>query len=238
MSSASTTAISRGVPRSAHTEPPNDTRSNRSERSTGKGRRRRAAAEQRRIEQQRWGQYVGDDESEDFAVAPAPVNRRRSCRSSRRRNSGQEALDDFMNGNLFDDLTDHDITVTEESSLDIALALALSLSDSSSASPESSREFTTIDLSYENLVLLEDVKIVAPLLIVNSMQELLFEGTENQPPSEDDSSGVCVVCQSEYLMAEKLILLPCCHNFHHACGTEWLLNYSKLCPVCKHDVTE
>lgn len=49
---------------------------------------------------------------------------------------------------------------------------------------------------------------------------------------------VCAICQCDYEDADLLIKLPCTHKFHHGCGSEWLLNYSKLCPVCKHDVTE
>ncbi|KAJ7561553.1 hypothetical protein O6H91_03G045300 [Diphasiastrum complanatum] len=238
MSSSSSTVAnspaSRGLPRSDHLEEaPHQTRSSRNERSAGKGRRRRTAAEERRIEQQRWVQYVGDDEIEDFAVAPTHVNRRRARRSLRRRNLGQDALDDYLSIDSIDEIIHHN----EESSIHNALALALSLSDSASASQDSSNEFTAINMSYENLVLLEDVKIVAPPLVVSSFKVLLFEGTKNQTLPED-SSEVCAVCQNEYVIAENLIILPCCHNFHHECGSEWLLNHSKLCPICKHDVTE
>lgn len=50
--------------------------------------------------------------------------------------------------------------------------------------------------------------------------------------------SVCVICQIEYEEGEVQMKLPCLHKFHQACGAEWLLNYSKICPVCKHDVTE
>ena len=49
------------------------------------GRRRRQAAEQRLIEQQRWGQYL-EDKDGDFSVVvpPTPVNTRRRARRTSR----------------------------------------------------------------------------------------------------------------------------------------------------------
>eukprot|EP00249_Psilotum_nudum_P015745 c25501_g1_i1 orf=552-1241(+) len=202
-----------------------ENRNLRNPRSSGKGRRRRAAAEQRRIEQQRWGQYTQGSDEEDFIVSHRVGNGRRAGRSSR---LARDELDDNSTNASHDD----------NLSLDFALALSLSLSDSGENGhlPGPIRH-EVLDMTYENLVLLEDIKCVASSAVVGSLFDCIYEES-----THDHSSSfldeLCVICQSEYESGDHLILLSCAHSFHHACGSEWLLNYSKLCPVCKHDATE
>ncbi|KAL3695260.1 hypothetical protein R1sor_009336 [Riccia sorocarpa] len=229
-SAAVATAVpaSRGVQeRTGVTEAPKEPR--RGERSAGKGRRRRAAAEQRRIEQQRWGQYLDDED--DTILVPAPSGSRRRMRRASRRNSARDDLEDYLAGNLDSDYANHDSDGTE---LDVALALSLSLADSG-ASVAHQRPSVLQDMSYESLVMLESVKCVAAAALVETMAVCTY--TKERSSNEDDE-GVCAICQCDYEEADLLIKLPCSHTFHHGCGSEWLLNYSKLCPVCKHDITE
>lgn len=195
----------------------------RGDRKAAKGRRRRAAAEQRRIEQQRWGKYLDEDDEEEFAVvAPIPPGSRRRAR---RRN-------------------DRNVSVIEEDEPDpdLALALALALSLSSVAEDhsapalqiDSSLQIPTLhDLSYESLVQLENVACVAPASVVGALPVCAFVAASHASVSE-----VCVICQGDYEHGDLQVKLPCVHDFHQGCGSEWLLKYSKLCPVCKHDVTD
>ncbi|KAL2632358.1 hypothetical protein R1flu_017044 [Riccia fluitans] len=210
------------------TEVPKEPR--RGERSAGKGRRRRAAAEQRRIEQQRWGQYLDDED--DTILVPAPAGSRRRMRRANRRNSARDDLDDYLAGNLDSDYANHDSDGTE---LDVALALSLSLADSGANRPSHSA-LSLPDMSYESLILLENVKCVASADDVESMSTCTYSRKES--PSNEHAEEVCAICQCDYEDADLLIKLPCSHAFHKGCGSEWLLNHSKLCPVCKHDVTE
>lgn len=49
----------------------------------------------------------------------------------------------------------------------------------------------------------------------------------------------CSICLSEFRkLKSKVVLLPCNHYFHHKCCLNWLCNYKKLCPICKHDITQ
>ncbi|BBN09577.1 hypothetical protein MPTK1_4g20830 [Marchantia polymorpha subsp. ruderalis] len=222
----------RGVSeRTGLAEAPKDSR--RSERSAGKGRRRRAAAEQRRIEQQRWGQYLDDEE--DPVVVPTPGGNRRRMRRSRRRNSARDDLEDYLAGNLDSDFSNTPSHGNDATELDVALALSLSLSES--AASGSNMGVTVLpDMSYETLVMLENVKCVVSAEVVESLRVCAY--SEKERPDHEQAEEVCAICQCDYEDADLLIKLPCTHKFHHGCGSEWLLNYSKLCPVCKHDVTE
>lgn len=42
----------------------------------------------------------------------------------------------------------------------------------------------------------------------------------------------CTVCQEDYKKGDKLVSLPCGHNYHKDCVTEWLVRHDS-CPVCR-----
>lgn len=83
---------------------------------------------------------------------------------------------------------------------------------------------------------LENVRCVASATIVASLPVTCFE--KEQVAEFDQVVEVCVICQGDYEHGDSQIKLSCQHAFHQSCGAEWLLNYSKLCPVCKYDVTD
>lgn len=179
------------------------------ERKAAKGRRRRAAAEQRRIEQQRWGKYLGEDDEDFSLVQPSPPVSAGVARRRRRRNERHSSL---PVGEDFLELDDPDLA--------LSLALSLSISEGN-------------DLSYESLVQLENVSCVASASAVAALPMCVFVKEEINL-----NADVCVICQSEYDHGDSQVRLPCLHSFHHACGSEWLLKYSRLCPVCKHEVAD
>lgn len=47
---------------------------------------------------------------------------------------------------------------------------------------------------------------------------------------------MCPICLGELVEGDSAVVLPCSHTFHENCGSEWLLQYSKCCPVCKQEV--
>lgn len=47
---------------------------------------------------------------------------------------------------------------------------------------------------------------------------------------------MCPICLGELVEGDSAVVLPCGHMFHENCGSEWLLRYSKCCPVCKQEV--
>eukprot|EP01018_Ginkgo_biloba_P037837 Gb_11260 [translate_table: standard] len=207
---------------------------------SGKGRRRREAAEQRRIDQQRWGQYITDREEDSVvglpAMAPRSANRRRTRRNNR--HNSVHHLEDFYEDELHFGPNQPQDENCDDFDLEMALSLSLSLAEPTPTSE--GVQYTdqgTVNMSYESLVQLENVKCVAPAKLLSSMSVLTFDDIKPQQELVEQIEK-CAICQCEYEHGDQLIFLACNHAFHHLCGSEWLLNHSKLCPICKHDVTD
>lgn len=69
----------------------------------------------------------------------------------------------------------------------------------------------------------------APQDKISSLREFAYE------------SGVCknvdcTVCQEDYQKCDKLVSLPCGHNYHKDCVTEWLTRHDS-CPVCRKSIS-
>lgn len=47
----------------------------------------------------------------------------------------------------------------------------------------------------------------------------------------------CCVCTNEFQLQESVSQLPCSHNFHETCIKRWL-KLKRVCPLCRHDITE
>ena len=45
----------------------------------------------------------------------------------------------------------------------------------------------------------------------------------------------CTVCQEEFALGNKGMLLPCGHIFHKECLTPWLTSHN-TCPVCRFEL--
>ena len=44
----------------------------------------------------------------------------------------------------------------------------------------------------------------------------------------------CAICLEDYIINDKLRILPCDHEFHTTCIDKWLLKNSSKCPKCRH----
>ncbi|PKA54179.1 E3 ubiquitin ligase BIG BROTHER [Apostasia shenzhenica] len=53
--------------------------------------------------------------------------------------------------------------------------------------------------------------------------------------SKREKHEECVICYMAYKNRDKLIMLPCQHQYHKDCVTRWL-KINKACPVCNEDV--
>ncbi|XAR65868.1 hypothetical protein NMG60_11011854 [Bertholletia excelsa] len=47
----------------------------------------------------------------------------------------------------------------------------------------------------------------------------------------------CVICYTNFRNREKLIILPCAHQYHSECIAQWL-RLNKLCPICQKEVSD
>ncbi|XP_024398060.1 uncharacterized protein [Physcomitrium patens] len=95
---------------------------------------------------------------------------------------------------------------------------------------EFSRHMNT-NLSYEELVELEGsigrVNVGVPESTIANLP------THTVSRSAGD---ICIVCLSEMVEGEEVMVLPCVHSFHLACIRQWLLQ-STCCPTCKHYIS-
>jgi hypothetical protein len=147
----------------------------------------------------------------------------------------------------------------EEQQLALALALSLSMCDAATSAAAASTETLShpldahhlpchasydpaahavhaareADLSYEALVQLEDVRPVAPQSAVDALPTPAFDAA-----AHGGVDARCAICLEQYTAGEELLLLPCSHVLHGACGRTLLLSYSKRCPeaACRRSV--
>ncbi|KAI8607421.1 hypothetical protein BC830DRAFT_1249204, partial [Chytriomyces sp. MP71] len=56
------------------------------------------------------------------------------------------------------------------------------------------------------------------------------------PPPIEDEDAKCAICLTEFEAGEAVSGLPCLHWFHGVCIKTWLKD-SKVCPICRTDVT-
>lgn len=48
----------------------------------------------------------------------------------------------------------------------------------------------------------------------------------------------CAICLSQFERGDHVRILPCGHLFHKLEVDSWLLEWKKLCPICRTDVTQ
>ncbi|KAG1354595.1 E3 ubiquitin ligase BIG BROTHER-related [Cocos nucifera] len=53
--------------------------------------------------------------------------------------------------------------------------------------------------------------------------------------SKKEKHEECVICYMAYKNRDKLMMLPCKHQYHKTCITKWL-KINKVCPVCSEEV--
>ncbi|KAH9623999.1 hypothetical protein KSS87_007016 [Heliosperma pusillum] len=68
--------------------------------------------------------------------------------------------------------------------------------------------------------------------LVKAMPSLIFAAV-----TEDYycTSSTCAICLEDYVVGDRLRVLPCRHKFHAACVDFWLCTWRTFCPVCKRD---
>ncbi|XP_074269190.1 receptor homology region, transmembrane domain- and RING domain-containing protein 2-like [Silene latifolia] len=67
--------------------------------------------------------------------------------------------------------------------------------------------------------------------LVKAMPSLVFTTVTE----EYCTSSTCAICLEDYIVGDRLRLLPCRHKFHAICVDSWLTSWRTFCPVCKRD---
>jgi hypothetical protein len=77
--------------------------------------------------------------------------------------------------------------------------------------------------SYTTLKLKEKQRLLTMTMTSDNLDDLLL--TE------------CSVCLDEFTIGDKVMILPCYHNFHEKCIREWLPLHQN-CPLCRANILE
>ncbi|EFX04951.1 PA domain containing protein [Grosmannia clavigera kw1407] len=56
------------------------------------------------------------------------------------------------------------------------------------------------------------------------------------PPPSRYVQSECVVCLEDYVAGDRIMSLPCGHEFHASCIIPWLTTRRRTCPICKGDI--
>lgn len=55
--------------------------------------------------------------------------------------------------------------------------------------------------------------------------------------NEEMTKESCSICLDDYVMEDKITVLPCGHKYHYNCISNWLKR-NAVCPLCKREITE
>ncbi len=107
----------------------------------------------------------------------------------------------------------------------VQFAIQQSLQTTTAPQPNSSSYQDPL-MTYENLVLLEDVKVGCSKEQIESLSTSSLETSD---------AGNCVICMDSLIKGDAVAYFPVCqHIFHHSCIINWL-KQSKKCCICKQE---
>ncbi|VDO03074.1 unnamed protein product [Rodentolepis nana] len=98
----------------------------------------------------------------------------------------------------------------------------------------------TLSLAFLGIIIFLGIRVLRNCLrqsknrlsrdILNKLPEIRF--------SEDYQSlyDTCAICLEDYVIGDKLRVLPCHHAYHSKCVDRWLLRRQRSCPVCKYRI--
>lgn len=89
--------------------------------------------------------------------------------------------------------------------------------------------------AFDMLGLYDDGKKPVPKEFLESLPLQVYSEANKQNFSEENK--MCTICQCNYEVGEKFIIVPCLHRFHKDCVCKWF-EEKNTCPVCKAEVCE
>eukprot|EP01091_Cochliopodium_minus_P018377 TRINITY_DN7439_c0_g1_i1.p1 TRINITY_DN7439_c0_g1~~TRINITY_DN7439_c0_g1_i1.p1 ORF type:complete len:200 (+),score=31.81 TRINITY_DN7439_c0_g1_i1:41-640(+) len=84
---------------------------------------------------------------------------------------------------------------------------------------------------YERLLLLDENNVSRG---ANESQIKNLKIIEYKGQSKELETS-CTICMDDFVSRDKVVVLPCSHNFHRDCVVKWF-HSSKLCPICRYEL--
>jgi hypothetical protein len=91
--------------------------------------------------------------------------------------------------------------------------------------------------NYEELLNLENVPVTTPRDILKALRCMKY--SDIIPLLLKKKMNIihrCAICLDNFKNDNYVIFLGCGHYFDKECISNWLLNNSKVCPICKKEV--
>ena len=57
-----------------------------------------------------------------------------------------------------------------------------------------------------------------------------------QDVSGDDNDNICHICLTDFMLRDKVTVLPCSHRFHASCIERWF-TVKHMCPLCRISIS-
>ncbi|KAM0070996.1 putative transcription factor C2H2 family [Helianthus debilis subsp. tardiflorus] len=105
------------------------------------------------------------------------------------------------------------------------------------AASQSRQDFIDPDsMQYEELLqLAESVGIENRGISAKRISQLPTSKYRSGLFSKNKKEENCVICQMDFSYGDRLITLPCLHQYHTKCISDWL-KLKKNCPICQKEV--
>ncbi|KAI3783924.1 hypothetical protein L1987_43015 [Smallanthus sonchifolius] len=157
----------------------------------------------------------------------------------------QEAIDEALARSLqelgegFDDLLISELSGSASGSAENRIATPIATPTRAQAASSNSRQ-DAIDpdsMQYEELLqLTESIGIENRGISATRISQLPTSKYRSRLFSKNKKKEEnCVICQMDFNYGERLITLPCLHQYHAKCISDWL-KLKKNCPICQKEV--
>ncbi|CAI9259673.1 unnamed protein product [Lactuca saligna] len=104
------------------------------------------------------------------------------------------------------------------------------------SSPDSSQDDIDPDnMRYEELLNLSETIGVENIGLSTERLSLLPNYIYTSGMFSKNKEESCVICQENFKFGKRVISLPCSHQYHSKCISEWL-KLKKNCPICQKEV--
>lgn len=144
----------------------------------------------------------------------------------------QEAIDEAIARSLQDEFDELYLTESSDRASDLTESPMTEV-----ASPDSSQQedIDPDNMRYEELLNLGETIGVENIGLSADRLSRLPNSIYTSGMFSRNKEENCVICQENFKFLKRVIMLPCSHQYHSKCITEWL-KHKKNCPICQKEV--